>query len=154
MEQFESAFNELLNDTFRSFEKIEHQALKNKHSLSMSEIHMLEAIGSISKKGAAVSEIAQRLGITLPSVTVTVNKLIQKGFLTKQKSEEDKRSVTIALTKHGLAADRLHRSFHNRMIRGLSGELNDEERMALMNGMGKINSFLKNQAAWNGGQAL
>ena len=48
-----------------------------------------------------VSEIAGRLKVTRPSVTVAVNKLVQKGYCEKRRREDDGRAVAVILTGAG-----------------------------------------------------
>ena len=70
--------------------------------LSINEMHMLEAVGKGERTNTeTISEIAEDLGITLPSVTVAINKLVKKGYVEKLRGEEDGRIVYVTLTKQG-----------------------------------------------------
>ncbi len=80
---FEKELNEILVDTFRTILKVEEATLKGtgRIDLSISEMHLLETVGKYKEEGATISDIAQELGITLPSVTVAINKLARKGYV-------------------------------------------------------------------------
>lgn len=67
--------------------------------LTMSQLQYIDAIGALGKP--AISDIANRLGITKASVTGGINKLIEMGYVTKTQSAEDKRVFHVALTEPG-----------------------------------------------------
>lgn len=148
MNSFESHLNDLLVKAYRSIEIIEEDSLnKTKNlNLTISEIHLLEAVAQPSKgkQGKTVSEISEYLGITLPSVTSAINKLVKKGFLTKQKSETDGRVVYVNLTRAGQKAEHAHRYFHRNMVRAITKGMAENEKQALMQGISKLNEFFEN----------
>jgi DNA-binding MarR family transcriptional regulator len=88
-----------------------------------------------------VGEIAEALGVTVPTVTVCVNKLVKKGYVTKTRSEKDARVAIIELTREGRKMNRLHRFFHEQMILSVEDEFTDEEMEILLRCLRKLNSF-------------
>ena len=59
----------------------------------------------------SLSEIAGHLGLSLPAASRAVDGLIQRGFVTRRESAEDRRSRLIALSDHGReVVDRLTRA--------------------------------------------
>lgn len=48
--------------------------------MSISELHLVEAVGKCGGEGRTISGIAKELDITLPSVTVAINKLMKKDL--------------------------------------------------------------------------
>ena len=154
MDSLENRLNELLVKIYRSVEKLEETMLRSSKNLklSISEIHMLEAIAHISKKnGATIGEIAEYHDIRMPSVTAAVNKLQQKGYVTKEKCGKDARVVRVTLTREGCRAEHAHQYFHRTMVRAVTAGLTAEEKEALLTGVGKLDSFLdKNIAKYNG----
>jgi DNA-binding MarR family transcriptional regulator len=107
-------------------------------------MHTLEAVG---KNGSAktIGDVAQILGVTMPSVTVAIRRLEKKGLVLKTRSDGDGRSVHVRLTPFGERVDRLHQAFHQKMIGGVIGCMNDAERLVLLEGAVKLNSFFKNK---------
>lgn len=144
MDRFAHKLNELLVDTYRQISKIEEQAIHQtgRTDLSISELHLLEAVGKDKEKGRTISDIAQSQGITLPSVTAAVNKLVKKGYVEKVKALHDGRVVYVKLTRLGRKMDAGHRYFHENMVRNVSLEMSEEEREALVRGIDKLNRFL------------
>ncbi len=142
---FEDSLNELLSSAYRSIERLESQMLRTSKSfsLSISEMHLLEAVAAFEeRRGASISEISERLDISLPSVTLGVNKLMRKGYLTKRRSQNDKRVVRVYMTRLGRRAARAHRYFHRTMARSLGKDMSESEKKALLDGISKIEVFL------------
>lgn len=152
MESFESRLNSLLIETFRDILKVEELILqKNAISLSINEVHLIEAVHKGEEQTATVSDIAADLRIALPSVTVAVNKLVQKGYLTKEKNQEDGRSVRIKLTREGEKIYRLHRYIHLKMVRAAALEVSLEEQETLLTGVKNLDEFFKKKMVKYGG---
>ena len=107
--------NTLFVDTFDAIMRVEEQSLRHVGGgkLSISEFHTLECIGEGEDNRRAVGEIAEALNVTVPTVTVCVNKLVKKGYVTKTRSEKDARIAIIELTPLGNKMNRLHRFFHD-----------------------------------------
>ncbi len=148
MNEFDIELNKVLVDTFRSILKVEELSLKNKglKDLSISEMHLLEAVGKNGDKGRTAGDIAAELNITPPSVTIAINKLEKKGYVQKNKSSEDGRMVFIALTRLGKKIDSVHRYFHEQMIRTIGKELSSAEKQIFLKGLRGINAFFDERA--------
>ena len=146
MECFETQLNALLIRAYRTLERIEEQQLANieRLNLTIGEIHLLEAVGNPRRhpEGKTISEISEDLQISLPSVTLAINKLLKKGYVEKRRSEKDGRKVHVLLTHAGEAANRAHALFHHRMAASIASGLTDEEKNAMLRGITKLNCFL------------
>ena len=140
--------NTLFVDTFDAIMRVEEKSLKQvgNGELSIAEFHTLECIGKGKDCRRAVGEIAEALGVTVPTVTVCVNKLVKKGYVTKTRSEKDARIAIIELTPEGRKMNRLHRYFHEQMILAVRGEFNDEELDSLLRCIRKLNAFFGEHA--------
>ncbi|HHW45828.1 MAG TPA: MarR family transcriptional regulator [Clostridiales bacterium] len=139
--------NDLLVEAYSSILKIEEQNVAKATSLnlSISEIHLIEAIEKNTQednKGKTISELSEILKITLPSVTLAINKLVKKGYVTKTRSEEDGRVIFVNLTDRGKKVARVHRHFHRCMVEAVVKDLSDEEFRAMVSGLVKLNKFL------------
>ena len=147
MNAFAAALNDLLVSTFNTILKLEEQTIKNMNGsdLSISELHMLEAIHREPQKGRTITDIAQDLSITLPTVTVAVGKLAQKGYVRKQKGREDGRTVHVLLTEAGRRAEVSHRFFHRQMVQAVTKDIPDAEREVLLKGLRNLKSFIQTQ---------
>ncbi|HSK69384.1 MAG TPA: MarR family transcriptional regulator [Candidatus Limnocylindria bacterium] len=143
VDAFATALNDLLVSTFHSILKLEEESLRRMgpYRLSISEMHLLEAVARGGDCGRSVSDIARELGITLPSVTAAVNKLEGKGFVTRTRSDADKRSVIVMLAPDGRRAEASHRFFHRHMVSRVSDSLSTAERDALLKGLNNLRAF-------------
>ena len=147
MKPFEEQLNEVIVDTYRSILRVEENILKrsDQTDLSISEIHMLEAVGKGKDRRRTISELAEVLNITLPSVTVAINKLMKKGYVEKVRGEEDGRIVYVSLTRQGRRIDSAHRYFHESMVRSIIRDMTESEMQALYKGVMTLDTFLKEQ---------
>lgn len=145
MSIYKSELNELFEEIYRNVRVMEERDLKKSQlNLSISEMHLLEQIGK-GEGGMTVSEIAQKQNVTKPSVTVAVNKLVQKGYCEKQRVEEDGRSVLVTLTKLGRRVNAFHARFHRNMIREVTADLTETEQEKLLEIMGRLNHYFKSK---------
>ncbi|MDP4119882.1 MAG: MarR family transcriptional regulator [Bacillota bacterium] len=116
-----------------------------KMNLSISEINMLEVINRKPIEGRLIGEIASELYITPSSVTIAINKLEKKGYVTRKRGSTDARCVYVQLTDLGKRADRIHKRFHKSMAMSVSSGLTDDEKSILLKCMRKMNDFLENK---------
>jgi len=145
MDDFSQELNQLLVSTYRDVGKLEEGMLHSVSGvdLSIGEMHLLEAVGENKEKGLLVCELAQRMELTPPTVTVAINKLAYKGYVQKTRSTLDKRSVIVTLTRMGKKVNAAHRYFHEQMVRSIKKHLTEPEREGLMNGMRSLNAFFR-----------
>ena len=151
-EAFSTAFNDLIVSTFHSIERYEELSLRSfeENDLSIAESHLVEAVGrecQNSPAGVPVSQVAHALGVRVPTATASVNKLVAKGLLSKERSRDDQRSFLVRLTRQGRRAYRLHALFHRRMVDALAGDLTAQERAVLTRGLAKLKRFFEQSAA-------
>ena len=78
---------------------------------------------NIDDSGTRPSELAQRAGMTHPSMTELIAELEAKGYVTRQADEEDGRSRLVVLTRRG--------SRHRRDARRIIAEMEREYRKRL-----------------------
>jgi DNA-binding MarR family transcriptional regulator len=139
--------NTLLEDTFSSILRVEEKNLRSagEGNLSISEFHTLQSVGD-GEEGRSVGEIAEDLGVTVPTVTVSVNRLVKKGYVVKSKSSQDARITLIRLTDEGRRMNRLHRFFHEQMVFAIRNELADDELDCLLRCVRRLNVFFDERA--------
>ena len=141
MERTQKVLNQLLVQLFNDILLIEEKTLRNGplNDLSVTEIHTIEAIGMYEKK--TMSEVAKELNITVGTLTTAINKLIKKGYVERQRTEEDRRVVLVYVTKKGKLAYRLHEKFHKEMINASIDGLDDKQEEILIESLEKLNKF-------------
>ncbi|AGX42310.1 MarR family winged helix-turn-helix transcriptional regulator [Clostridium saccharobutylicum] len=138
-----TVINDLLVQLFSDVLQIEEYALKNGvlSDLSITEVHTIEAIGMYNER--TMSEVAQRLKITVGTLTTAISKLIKKEYVERKRTEEDRRVVLVKLTKKGKLAFRLHEKFHEDMVNTSIDGLSEMEEKMLISSLNKINNFFK-----------
>lgn len=148
MDQFSSALNEILVETYHNIQRVEEKALKKggRIQLSIKEMHLLEAVGQGQEQGRTVSEVAKALDITRPTATVAINKLEKKGYVEKQSTDADGRVVRVKLTRLGKRIDHFHHLYHYNMVKKIVEDLDDSQRESLFRGIQKLNQYLKESA--------
>lgn len=67
-------------------------------------VYIIKTLYNLSKEltEVRISDIAETLGVTLPSITKNITSLEDLGYIKKVANIEDKRVVNIKLTKKGL----------------------------------------------------
>ena len=140
---FVTNVNDFLVNTFRSILKVEERVLQNEKckNLSISELHLIEKIGTES--AVTVTQIAEKLNITLPSVTAAINKLCLKGYVKKERSHEDRRTVWVTLTEAGREVEAIHERFHKELVTSIAANFDEAERENLLNMVKKLDNFFK-----------
>ena len=135
--------NELLVDIFNRILTIEGEALKQRGvKLSMSEVHVLEAIQKLPDP--SMTSIAQRLGITAGSLSVAINTLYQKGYVRRYYDQFDRRKVLIALEDKAVNVLMMHDAFHEEMIAEIFKDLKIEEDEVLVQSLRRVSDYFKN----------
>ena len=61
------------------------------------------------RKGASLSEAAEHIGLTLPSVSTLVDGLVSRGYVTRKTQPDDRRRMNLVLTDRGEATLRVAR---------------------------------------------
>ena len=148
MGSYSDFLSERLERTYYSVIQIEEHMVKGAKSLNLSigEIHLIEAVAKGQEEGKTISELSEMQSISLPSVTLAINKLVKKGYVIKSKSPQDGRVVNVTLTKRGQKVNNVHQHFHKLMIASVTDALSQEELDAMVKGIVKLNEFLEKKA--------
>ncbi|MGL6063632.1 MAG: MarR family winged helix-turn-helix transcriptional regulator [Fusobacteriaceae bacterium] len=110
--------NGVLEEFFKLFYKTEDMALKvGIKGLTHTELHIIDAISSDT---LTMHELSDRLGTTMGTATVAISKLSEKGFITRTRSDLDRRKVYVALDKKGAEALIYHNNYHNMLLSSIT----------------------------------
>ena len=82
--------------------------------------------------GCSVQEIANGLGLTAPTVSVSVRRLEKAGLLKRQPDPQDRRAVQLFLTARGQALQELAWAFRREKMRRLLAGLSPDEGTTLL----------------------
>lgn len=135
--------NEVLVRLFRDIMDIEQQAIITPEfeDLTNNDMHVIEAIGIGEPKN--MSTIAKELSVTVGTLTIAMNSLVKKGYVTRQRGKEDRRVVYISLSDKGNAAYEHHARFHREMIDGVLSQLSEDEVEVLIKALNGLNSWFR-----------
>ena len=138
-----STLNEVLVNLFRDIMDIEQKAIITEEfqDITNNDMHIIEAIGIEEPRNMSV--IAHRLSVTVGTLTTNMNGLEKKGYIRRERSQEDKRLVYVLLTEKGKKAFYHHRDFHKKMIKAIIKDLSGEEMEILYRCLQNLNHFLE-----------
>ena len=134
--------NELLVEVFNNILTIEEKELRDLGvELSMSEVHVLEAIRNAELP--TMTNVAKKLRVTVGTLTTSVGTLVKKGFVKRKKGVEDKRVVFLHLTDEALNVLKIHDNFHDKMIDAVFEDLNLGEDEVLIKSLQNVSEYFK-----------
>ena len=138
-----SEFKVILVKLFNDILEYQESALCTSEfkDLTNNAIHVISAIGMNCKKN--MSMIAKELAVTIGTLTISINSLVRKGYVIKERSEKDKRVVLVRLSERGKNAFLKYEEFHDEMVRSMLENLDDIESDTLMSALQKINSWIR-----------
>lgn len=142
MSRSKDVINELLVEVFNHILSIEGQTLRERGvKLSMSEVHVLEAIQNSEVK--TMGNVARKLRITLGTLTTSIDVLVRKKYVTRLRAKDDKRKVLVDLTDQALEVLGIHEQFHEEMVESLIMDLEVDKNEDLINSLESISKFFK-----------
>ena len=115
---------------------------KKKHKITNNDMHVIEAVGIREPRN--MSSVAKTLGITVGTLTISINGLVKKGYVHRVRSDADRRVVLVSLTEKGEKAYHHHEKFHEDMIQSLLKDLSEEETKTLVSALTNLRDFFQN----------
>ena len=135
MDLTEGLTHELLT-FFNSFSSWENSVIRAS-DLTVAETH---AIGILGENGSMnMKTLAQKLGVTTGTTTVTVDRLERKEYARRESVKEDRRVNLITLTDKGQQAFLEHHKYHFQLTEQINAVLSSEESGQLLKILQKIN---------------
>lgn len=107
--------------------------------LTNNDMHVIEAVGT--GDGKNMSSIARKLNITVGSLTTAMNSLVNKKYVERHRSEEDRRVVFVKLTPKGVRAYRHHEDYHRQMTQAVVDKLDEKEMPVLLKTLDALSEF-------------
>ncbi|MBN2287236.1 MAG: winged helix-turn-helix transcriptional regulator [Tissierellales bacterium] len=137
------SLNKILVKLFNDILRIEEKYLcRNQfEDLTMTEFHIIETIGSQTER--TMSETAKDLKITSGTLTIGIDNLVRKGYVSRHRSKEDKRIVAISLTDKGENAYHEHETFHRELVGRTLSDLEPDQEKVLIKALFNVDSYFK-----------
>lgn len=144
MDQAYEMFHEVLVKLFNDIMNIEAKAIITPEfkDVTNNDMHVIEAVGIREPRN--MSSVAKTLGITVGTLTISINGLVKKGYVHRVRSDADRRVVLVSLTEKGEKAYHHHEKFHEDMIQSLLKDLSEEETKTLVSALTNLRDFFQN----------
>lgn len=135
--------NDILVNLFNEILKLEEEAIITDEfkDITNNDMHIIEAVGLSGEN--TMSVVAKKLGITAGSLTTSVNSLVNKKYVTRQRSEEDRRVVFLKLAEKGMRAYEHHREYHRQMTEAVISRLDENEVPVLIKTLTGLSDFFR-----------
>ncbi|MEA4869067.1 MAG: MarR family transcriptional regulator [Christensenella sp.] len=140
-QEIELLLNQALKDMFYSVLRLQEQSVSKlaNGNLSRTEMHALEIVQDIPE--ATLTQIAEMLGVTKATVSVSVNRLVEKGYLEKTRAEDDGRKSILRLTESGETMCKKHKQFHDMLIHSVMRDFHVAEYPEVLKSMQALVNF-------------
>ena len=89
------------------------------------EVKVLYIIGLSNTK--SMSDIADQLRVTKGTLSITVNSLVKKGYVIRNRHKQDRRVIILYLTRKSISIVKHYEKFYTELLRGLFAELENEQ---------------------------
>ena len=135
--------NDILVNLFNEILKLEEEAIITDEfkDITNNDMHIIEAVGLSGEN--TMSVVAKKLGITAESLTTSLNNLVNKKYVTRKRSEEDRRVVFLQLTAKGKRAYEHHREYHRQMTEAVINKLDENEVPVLIKTLTGLSEFFR-----------
>lgn len=143
MEDAYKVINHTLVSLINEIWELEEKAIITEEfkDLSNKDMHVIEAVGL--GDGNNMSAIAKKLNITMGSLTTAMNSLVNKKYVERRRSEEDRRVVFVKLTEKGVKAYCHHEDYHRQMTQTILDKLDEDELPVLLKTLDALGEFFK-----------
>lgn len=133
--------NNILKDLFYKILRLQAKSVSGSTGgqISRTEMHVLETIGDLTD--STMTDIAEALGISKATASVSIATLTKKGYLKKVKSDKDKRKSILILTEKGEKASKNHRQFHEMMVKSVMNKFKIEEYPEVLKSLSALADF-------------
>lgn len=130
----------LFVDLIDKYNKMENKKnlYKDLKELTIIEINTILVIGN-ENKIKSMSQIANSLGVSFGTPTITIDRLIAKGYVERIRDEVDRRQVFVKLSGKGSEVYASISKLKNEVIQKVFGILDESERRILINILYKLN---------------
>ena len=139
-------FNEFMENCFYAILDSEKKALEplTNGELTLKEIHLIEKVINLKKVGQNIfSKVANKLGITLGTLTTAFSKLEKKGYLKKEQLLVDMRMYYIVPTPAAEAIYKEHLKWHEKLVDSVLAVVPEKDLKNFINAFRSLTEFFK-----------
>ena len=144
----EKVFNDVYTKFKLQFYKRIFQRLESREAtLTLVESYSIEVISSLGTP--TVSEFAKFLNISVANATYKVQSLMKKGYLSKERSEEDKRELYLHVTDRFYEYQKLNSTYLSMVVTRIEEACSPEDVATFKRVLKTISSELMPEVAIN-----
>ncbi len=103
----------------------------------------IPVLGMVSQRGHTLNELAERMYVTKATMSKTISTLEDRGWVTRRRSERDRRLVLLEITDVGLIEFKAMIDELEAKMEPFFEGLNDEQRQHIMNGITVLRSVFR-----------
>ncbi len=119
--------------------------LREHRSVDLS-VPQLRALSFIDLSTAAsLSELAEHIGLTLPSMSKMIDGLVERGLITRSEDPQDRRRVVLCLTSAGRESVEMAQAATRAAMAERVAHLGQEQRAAVMEAMDALRPLFRRQ---------
>jgi DNA-binding MarR family transcriptional regulator len=85
--------------------------------------------------GMSLSRLAAHTGVTLSTMSINVERLVQRGYIARERSETDRRQVLLRLTPAGARIKEARQVLDEECLQAVVARLSDAERETAVEGL-------------------
>ena len=108
--------------------------------ISLPQLHVLITLQE--RQTMTVSELANLLGISMPSTSSIVDRMEERGLLTRTRDLVDRRVVTVDITDHGKQLAEEFMGLKREQVQRLFGAMTEAELLDVVRGIDSIMAAL------------
>ena len=103
------------------------------HKVSQRQISILDHLDAI--EATAVTQLALHMGVTPSTISLAIDRLEGRGYVTRNRDVQDARRVLVRLTESGVQVREAHSVLDAERVTDLLAELNDAQRGRAVQGL-------------------
>lgn len=126
----------LIIEFYERLSSWEHDVVRES-GLSLPQMHTLEVLGQCAP--LRMKDLAAKMGVTTGTLTMTVDRLEQRGLTLRAPHASDRRSILVSLTEQGRVLFEEHHALHLRLTAELASQLSEQEAETLRGLLAKLN---------------
>jgi DNA-binding MarR family transcriptional regulator len=103
-----------------------------RHGLTMSQLLTLQLLDQAGQSSLSMSELAGELGVSLPTASGLVDRLVREKLVARKGSGEDRRVVLVTMTRAGRVVIRRLLRVQGELLARMLSAMTDEEQESLV----------------------
>ncbi|MEW6355411.1 MAG: MarR family transcriptional regulator [Planctomycetota bacterium] len=142
-ERIEFMLSQIMRAIFR-FDGARRPGRRKRFDFTLAQLRIMRIVAH--NEDGRMSELAKVAGVSMPTLTGTVDRLVQAGILARYRDPKDRRSVRVRLTRKGKNMRERHRRMRIQTIAAMLGKLPPAERLELARSMEKTHQIISKLA--------